>query len=93
MSNNNIKTKKVLLLGLDGADALQVKKYVSEGKLPNFKKVISQGVTTKDYSMRSVLPAITPPNWASLATGAFPNTHGITCFWNHTLGNPLDQLF
>ncbi|MBV4423747.1 alkaline phosphatase family protein [Clostridium tyrobutyricum] len=92
MSNNNIKTKKVLLLGLDGADALQVKKYVSEGKLPNFKKVISQGVTTKDYSMRSVLPAITPPNWASLATGAFPNTHGITCFWNHTLGNPLDQL-
>lgn len=23
---------------------------------------------------------------------AWPNTHGITCFWNHTLGNALDQM-
>lgn len=90
--NSQVKAKKVLLLGLDGADPMLVEKYIKEGKLPNFKKVISSGVTTKDYSMRSVLPAITPPNWASLATGAFPNTHGITCFWNHTLGNALDQL-
>jgi len=92
MSNSYGKAKKVLLLGLDGADPMLVEKYVKEGKLPNFKKVIDGGVTTKDFSMQAVLPAITPPNWASLATGAWPNTHGITCFWNHTLGNPLDQM-
>ena len=92
MSNSYGKAKKVLLLGLDGADPMLIQKYVKEGKLPNFKKVIDAGVTTADYSMQAVLPAITPPNWASLATGAWPETHGITCFWNHTLGNPLDQM-
>lgn len=92
MSKSYGKAKKVLLLGLDGADPMLIQKYVSEGKLPNFKKVISGGVTTKDYSMQAVLPAITPPNWASIATGAWPSTHGITCFWNHTLGNELDQM-
>ncbi len=28
-----------------------------------------------------VYPTITPPNWASIATGAWPGTHGITDFW------------
>ncbi|WP_286905552.1 alkaline phosphatase family protein [Clostridium sp. UBA1652] len=92
MSKSYGKAKKVLLLGLDGADPMLVQRYVKEGKLPNFKKVIELGATTKDYSMQAVLPAITPPNWASLATGAWPSTHGITCFWNHTLGNELDQM-
>ncbi|MDF2504988.1 alkaline phosphatase family protein [Clostridium sp.] len=92
MSNSYGKAKKVLLLGLDGADPMLVSKYIEEEKLPNFKKVLDAGISTVDYSMQSVLPAITPPNWASLATGAWPNTHGITCFWNHTIGNALDQM-
>ena len=32
---------------------------------------------------------MTPPNWATLACGCYPRTHGITCFLNHTLGKPL----
>jgi predicted AlkP superfamily phosphohydrolase/phosphomutase len=81
-----------MLIGLDGADPTLIKRFIDEGKLPNFKKVIESGATTKDYDMQGALPTITPPNWASLATGAWPNTHGITCFWNHTPGNPLDVL-
>lgn len=92
MSTGYGKAKKVLLLGLDGADPMLIQKYINEGKLPYFKKIIDAGVTTADYSMQAVLPAITPPNWASLATGAWPSTHGISCFWNHTLGNELDQM-
>lgn len=86
------KGKKVMMLGLDGADPMLVAKYIKAGKLPNLKKVIEAGVTTTDLAMQGVLPAITPPNWATLATGAWPNTHGITCFWNHTLGNSLDLM-
>lgn len=81
-----------MMLGLDGADPLLIKKYISEGKLPNFKKVMDMGVNTPDLGMQGVLPGVTPPNWATLATGAYPVTHGVTCFWNHKLGNELDQL-
>ena len=86
------KAKKVIMMGFDGADPMVIKRMVSEGKLPNFKKVLDAGVTTEDAGMQGVLPTITPPNWATLATGAYPNTHGITCFWNHTQGGPLDIL-
>jgi predicted AlkP superfamily phosphohydrolase/phosphomutase len=92
MTGSYGKAKKVMLLGLDGADPMLIERYIQQGKLPNIKKVIDMGVTTPDLAMQGVLPAITPPNWATLATGAWPNTHGITCFWNHTLGNSLDQM-
>lgn len=84
--------QKVLLLGLDGADPTLINRYISEGRLPNFQKALNWGAASHDLGMQSVLPAITPPNWASIATGAYPSTHGITCFWNHTLGNELDVL-
>ncbi|MFZ5645884.1 MAG: alkaline phosphatase family protein [Bacillota bacterium] len=92
MSCKEAKAKKVMLVGLDGADPMLIKKLIDEGRLPNFKKLLDMGVTTTDIGMQGALPTITPPNWASLATGAWPNTHGITCFWNHTPGNPLDIL-
>ena len=88
----NTKGKKVLMIGMDGADPMLIKRFISEGKLPNFKKLVEMGAHTEDLGMQGVLPTITPPNWASLATGAYPNTHGITCFWNHELGKPLDEL-
>lgn len=92
MANSYGKAKKVILLGLDGADPNLIKKYMDEGRLPNFKKFLEIGTTTQDYGMQGALPTITPPGWATLATGAWPGTHGITCFWNHTPGNPLDIL-
>jgi len=92
MSGSFGKAKKVMFLGFDGADPLVVRRLVDEGKLPNFKKVLDHGVASEDLGAQGVLPTITPPNWATLATGAYPNTHGITCFWNHTHGQPLDVL-
>ena len=86
------KAKKAILIGLDGADPLMVKKFMAEGKMPNLEKVKNMGVTNEELSMFGVHPTITPPNWASLATGALPGTHGITCFWNHKSGDPLDKL-
>jgi predicted AlkP superfamily phosphohydrolase/phosphomutase len=90
MEKHGGKAKRVMLIGLDGADPHLIARYISEGKLPNIKRFIESGVSTAGFSMQGVLPVITPPNWATQATGAWPNTHGITCFWNHTSGNALD---
>jgi predicted AlkP superfamily phosphohydrolase/phosphomutase len=84
------KAGRVMLIGLDGADPHLIAKYIAEGRLPNIKRFIEGGVSTPGLSMQGVLPVITPPNWATQATGALPATHGITCFWNHTAGNELD---
>lgn len=88
----NIQPKRVIMLGFDGADPRLLKQLQTEGKLPNISKVIAQGATTADYGMTGVVPTVTPPGWCSISTGANPGTHGITCFWNHTYGDPLDKL-
>lgn len=86
------KTQKVMVIGYDGADPVFVNTLMAQGKLPNFKRMQEMGVTTESIGMIGALPTITPPCWATLANGAWPGTHGITCFWNHTRGNELDEL-
>ncbi|HBV95926.1 MAG: nucleotide pyrophosphatase [Peptococcaceae bacterium BICA1-7] len=76
------KTKKIIVLGLDGMDPSLTKKFMDEGKLPNIKKFVERGAQREDLVMLGGLPTITPPLWTTLATGAYPGTHGITCFWN-----------
>lgn len=77
--------KRAMLLGLDGADPMVIKRMISEGRLPNMKKVMEQGAHTENLDMLGVFPTVTPPNWTTLATGNYPRTHGITCFTNMTL--------
>lgn len=84
------QAKKVILVGLDGADTLMVQRFVKEGRLPNIEKAMQQGVFAPDCL--SMHPTITPPNWASFATGATPGTHGVTDFWEHHAQEPLDEL-
>lgn len=83
-------TKRAMLLGLDGADPFVVERLLKEGRLPGMQKVIDRGINNERLDMLGVLPTVTPPNWATLATGNYPKTHGITCYLNHTLGKPLD---
>ncbi len=73
---------KVLILGVDGLDPSLTKKFMDQGKLPNFKKIVERGAQREDLVMLGAVPTITPPLWTTLATGAYPGTHGITCFWN-----------
>lgn len=72
---------KVLVLGLDGLDARLLKKYVDEGKLPNFKKYIDSGAQREDLVLLGAQPTVTPAQWTTLATGAYPCTHGVTDFF------------
>jgi predicted AlkP superfamily phosphohydrolase/phosphomutase len=76
--------KKVALIGLDCALPHLIEKHIAEGHLPTFKKLIEGGVIAENCLVP--YPTVTPPNWASIATGAWPGTHGITDFHVHKPG-------
>jgi len=70
--------KKVAVIGLDAALPHLIEKHIAEGQLPTFKKLIEGGVIADNCLVP--FPTVTPPNWATIATGAWPGTHGITDF-------------
>ncbi|MBQ2837417.1 MAG: alkaline phosphatase family protein [Peptococcaceae bacterium] len=70
-------SEKVIVLGLDGLDPRFSKAMVDAGKMPNLKKLIDMGAAREDLMLLGAMPTITPPMWATLATGAYPMTHGI----------------
>lgn len=82
---------KVLVLGIDGMDPRLTRKLVDEGKMPATKKLLEKGSAREDLTMLGGHPTVTPPMWTTLATGAYPVTHGITCFWRQSKDN-LDAL-
>lgn len=77
-------TQKLLVLGVDGMDPRVSRKFLKEGKMPNLKKLIERGSAREDLRQIGAIPTITPPCWTTLATGAYPGTHGITCYWRQS---------
>ena len=75
---------KIMMIGIDGMDPRLTRKYVDEGKMPNVAKLIEKGACRQDLAMVGAMPTVTPPMWTTLATGAYPGTHGITCFFRAT---------
>lgn len=84
-------TEKILVLGVDGMNSDLTRKFMDQGKLPNIKKFIERGAQRKDLVLLGGVPTITPPLWTTLSTGAYPMTHGITCFFNQSHEN-LDEI-
>jgi len=83
------KPQKVAIIGLDCALPNLVEKHIAEGYLPTFKKLIDTGVFTENGLVP--YPTVTPPNWATIGTGAWPGTHGVGYFQVHNKGtSPLD---
>lgn len=73
---------KVFILGLDGMEPDTTRRLVDAGQMPNVQRLIAQGACRRDLHLLGALPTITPPMWTTLATGAYPGTHGVTDFWN-----------
>ena len=73
-------TEKLLMLGIDGMDPRFTRRLVKEGKMPNVKKMMELGACRDDLMLLGANPTITPPMWATLATGAYPMTHGVEDF-------------
>ena len=82
--------EKVMVLGIDGMDPRKTRKFVDEGLMPNTKKIIEMGAQRHDLVLLGGVPTITPPMWATLATGASPMVHGITDFFLQVPGK-LDE--
>lgn len=79
--------RKLVLLGLDGCAPTLLEEYAARGLLPNLRHLIDEGFYTRGLSN---FPGVTPINWACIATGAHPGTHGIVDFEIHEPGEPLD---
>jgi len=75
-------TPKVAVLGMDAVSLRLVKNFLKF--LPNFKKLIKNGSANEALPC---LPCYTPTNWATIATGAFPGTHGAGLWFDNKPGS------
>ncbi len=64
--------KNVVVIGIDGLSASGLKK----ASTPMLDSLISGGAYSS--RVRTVLPSMSSPNWASLIMGAGPEQHGVT---------------
>ncbi len=78
--------KRAIILGLDAMVPNTLERFIDEGILPNMERLARRGVLTR---IRPVIPAQTPANWTTLATGATPGTHGVTQWGGHIPGEPI----
>ncbi|MCB8816705.1 alkaline phosphatase family protein [Desulfosporosinus shakirovi] len=84
-------TEKIAVIGVDGFEPRLAKKFLDQGKMPNLQKFIDKGSCRDDLVLLGAMPTVTPTLWTTLSTGAYPGTHGITCFFGHNHGQ-LDSL-
>jgi len=78
--------KRVLLLGLDAMMPTMVERFLAEGVLPHFRQLLNRGCFSR---VLPVIPAQTPTNWDTIATGATPGTHGVVQWGSHVPGEPV----
>lgn len=69
--------RKVLVLGVDGLDPTILQRYVDQGRMPNFKRLIAQGDFTP---LETTMPPLSPIAWSTFITGMDPGGHGIYDF-------------
>lgn len=67
-------TKRVLVIGLDGATLDLIKPWMKEGKLPNLTELVERGTSGE---LESTVPPVSIPAWISFATGKNPGKLGV----------------
>jgi len=68
---------KVLVLGFDGLDPRLLQRWLGEGRLPAFRRLIQSGGFRP---LRTSLPPQSPVAWSDFITGTDPGGHGIFDF-------------
>ena len=68
---------KVLLVGIDGATLRVIDALAAQGELPEFERLMREGVRGV---IRSQSPTRSPALWTTIATGHKRSEHGITDF-------------
>ena len=80
--------EKALLIGLDCAVPGRWRKYAEAGLLPVGQRLLAHGCFAAECL--PTMPTLTTTNWATIATGAWPGTHGVTDFNPHRPGDSID---
>ncbi|WP_101298324.1 alkaline phosphatase family protein [Halegenticoccus soli] len=68
---------RAFVLGFDGVPWDMLRGWAEDGYLPNFNRLLSEGAAGPLGSTR---PASTPLAWPSIATGVWPDKHGVYGF-------------
>ena len=71
------RRSRILVVALDGADFRLLRPWMDAGELPCLAGLARDGA---HGPLRSVVPPLTPPAWASFATGKHPGRHGVFGF-------------
>ncbi|PIE71901.1 MAG: hypothetical protein CSA22_00345 [Deltaproteobacteria bacterium] len=74
---HDTKTRKVLLIGWDGADWNVINPLMDTGKMPHLERLVNQGVMG---NISTLYPELSPMLWTSIATGKRAYKHGIYGF-------------
>src|SRR3990167_1801197 len=77
MSAGKSHSKKVFVIGIDGATFDLMKPWIKEGRLPNIANIMHNGV---QGLLKSTIHPLTAPAWTSFMTGKNPGKHGIFDF-------------
>ena len=69
--------RPVIWLGLDGIDWEILDRLSSEGKMPNWTRLVAQGYSSR---LKSFMPLLSPIIWNTVATGVGPDVHRVLDF-------------
>lgn len=83
------RVKRVIVLGLDGMEPKLFEQFLAEGKLPNFKRLMTQGCYMK---LATVAPPLSPVAWSSFSTGCNPGKHNIFDFLTRDPRNYMPMM-
>ncbi|MCY3616778.1 MAG: alkaline phosphatase family protein [Acidimicrobiaceae bacterium] len=86
MRVDDAKSRRVMLIGVDGAMLSMVERYLEAGSMPALAGLLDNGTAVE--ALPSV-PVDTPTNWTTIATGAEPVNHGINSFIAKWAGEEL----
>lgn len=71
------RTRRVVVIGLDGLEPTRVERLLAEGRLPHLQALGQQGCYRR---LGTTLPPLSPVAWSSFSTGVNPGKHGIFGF-------------
>src|SRR5438094_9602295 len=70
-------SRRVLVIGLDGATFRTLGPWASRGEMPELARLMAAGCHGE---LRATFPPLTPPAWPSCITGKNPGRHGVLSF-------------
>jgi len=76
-SLQRVPYRKVFVLGIDGLDPVLLRRFIDQGRLPNFQALVQKG---HFKPLRTVMPPLSPVAWSAFITGMDAGGHAIFDF-------------